>query len=531
MKSFKAKIMFVVFLSFFVCHFTTVMAAQKVTTDLIKSSILTKGAKWKAGKTSISQLPVENRKALLKLKLRDSEKYMPGAIKKKLHTKLTAPDPPAALDWRNKDGVDWTTSIRNQGGCGSCWAFGSLAVLESLIEIDADDSLLNLNLSEQFFVSCSGGSCGGWYLDSTAEFLKTDGVPDETCFAYQAQNLSCGSKCANWEDSIRKITDWGWVGGYYGTATVAELKAALQNGPLFTLMAVYTDFYYYYSGIYEHVSGGLEGYHAVAIVGYDETNQYWICKNSWGSGWGDSGYFNIKMGTDEVMIETGSIWFTVPTSSDPDPVDPEEEESTGSLYITDTRSIAGTSVSIPVNIQNAPNNVTAFGFEVNIAVPAMLNYTGFEWGSLIGSFDNFNCSEPSDGVIRCGGFTANGGVVSGDSGSVVTLQFDVDLNCGAEYQLSLQNLADDMTGWTTADGTFDCSSCPCDVNEDGDVLPGDGLCVLQKYLGICPTDCGPCDEICADVNQDDAEIPSDSLEIHKKYEGMDSVCPDKVGPT
>ena len=75
------------------------------------------------------------------------------------------------------------------------------------------------------------------------------------------------------------------------------MKANLvNNGPQITGMAVYDDFFSYKSGIYKHVAGDLAGYHCVNVIGYDDNEGCWICKNSWGTGWGESGFFKIAYG-------------------------------------------------------------------------------------------------------------------------------------------------------------------------------------------------------------------------------------------
>ncbi len=66
--------------------------------------------------------------------------------------------------------------------------------------------------------------------------------------------------------------------------------------------------------------------------------------------------------------------------------------------------------------------------------------------------------------------------------------------------------------------------CDCDINDDDEIMPVDALCAFQKYLGICPIDCGACDEVCCDVNADGECTPADVLEIFKEYLGMESVC-------
>jgi hypothetical protein len=88
-----------------------------------------------------------------------------------------------------------------------------------------------------------------------------------------------------------KITAWAAV------MAVADRKNVLAaKGPMVAGMAVFNDFFSYRTGVYRHTTGALAGYHAVSVVGYDDTQQCWICKNSWGPGWGDSGWFRIGYG-------------------------------------------------------------------------------------------------------------------------------------------------------------------------------------------------------------------------------------------
>ncbi|MDP9123347.1 MAG: peptidase C1, partial [Pseudomonadota bacterium] len=82
------------------------------------------------------------------------------------------------------------------------------------------------------------------------------------------------------------------------------------RGPLVTLMSVYEDFNYYSTGVYHYVSGSLEGGHAICVVGYDDPQQCWICKNSWNSTWGESGFFQIgysECGIDATMYAVEGV--------------------------------------------------------------------------------------------------------------------------------------------------------------------------------------------------------------------------------
>lgn len=124
--------------------------------------------------------------------------------------------------------------------------------------------------------------------------MRDTGLPLESCYPYTATDGVCTYACTNWQSSAYKIHDWSWVVPYGTTPTTAALKNALYTyGPLATTMAVYSDFFNYSSGVYKYTSGYLAGYHAIIIVGYNDSSQYFIVKNSWGAGWGEQGYFRI----------------------------------------------------------------------------------------------------------------------------------------------------------------------------------------------------------------------------------------------
>jgi len=204
---------------------------------------------------------------------------------------------PTHFDWRNQNGQNWMTSVKNQGGCGSCVAFGAVGALEGQLRIEMDEPYWNLDLSEQHLFSCGGGKCSmGWYLSSALRYLQQYGTPDEACAPYQGRDVACSSSCPDWQSRAYKIESWNWV-----VASPEAIEAALQNGPLLARFDVYTDFFSYRGGVYHHTSGSLAGGHAITIVGYDSVERYWIVKNSWGASWGESGYFRIGFG--EVGIE------------------------------------------------------------------------------------------------------------------------------------------------------------------------------------------------------------------------------------
>jgi len=209
--------------------------------------------------------------------------------------RITPKGLPTSIDWRNKDGVNWLTPVRDQGRCGSCVAFAAIGTLEGEYNIAAKSSGLNVDFSEQDLFSHIG-YCGYGSMPFLALMqLEYRGVPDEACYPYASgrlgENQPESGACADRDARTVKIATYDSVGA-------SQLKAALQLGPVMTTMTVYDDFMFYQGGVYKHVTGGVAGGHAVAIVGYDDAAQAWIVRNSWGTGWGEGGYFRIAYDDD-----------------------------------------------------------------------------------------------------------------------------------------------------------------------------------------------------------------------------------------
>jgi C1A family cysteine protease len=214
-------------------------------------------------------------------------------------------------DWRNKDGKDWTTPVRDQGNCGSCVAFATVATIEAQARIQLARPEWNIDLSEADLFFCGNGrKCAeGWWPSHAMEYARTRGVPEEGCFPYQDHDMDCEA-CA--DRAQRLIT----ASRHEEIIDVNARKEFLdKTGPMVACLAVYRDFMYYKEGVYRHVTGDLVGYHAVSCVGYSESDQCWICKNSWGTGWGENGYFKIAYG--EADIDTQFAMFGVPQVAGP----------------------------------------------------------------------------------------------------------------------------------------------------------------------------------------------------------------------
>lgn len=279
----------------------------------IKDEIKQKGAKWEAGDTEVSKLSKEDRKKKLGAKplseapaTASSETYSANGG--------SASTLPVTFDWRNNGG-NFVTPVRDQGSCGSCWAFAGVAALESaeLVKNKTPYVTGTDDLAEQVVLSCSGaGNCDGGWLNQTSTFLSQLGTPDEICYGYSGTNSACSNACANWTASAKKFNNFITV-----SRDLASIKNAIYKyGPVAVRMSVYSDFYYYTGGIYKYVSGYYVGDHYVVLVGYDDNTQSFIVKNSWGTRFGQAGFFQIAYSELTSVVNLGSEAFAYNTSSD-----------------------------------------------------------------------------------------------------------------------------------------------------------------------------------------------------------------------
>jgi C1A family cysteine protease len=194
-------------------------------------------------------------------------------------------DLPAKFDWRDEAGG--LTPVKNQGSCGSCWAFGTAATLEQAIKI-RDNKVVNI--SEQQLVSCNreGWGCGGG--DFAHKYHMTPGAVTGEDFPYVGRNV----RCKQGLDPEHKIESWSYAGAHGRSPSVTEIKTALMEyGPVATTVAVTRSFQAYRGGVYNNCNGQVIN-HLVDIVGWDDSQQAWILRNSWGPTWGEEGYMRIK---------------------------------------------------------------------------------------------------------------------------------------------------------------------------------------------------------------------------------------------
>ncbi len=270
----------------------------EVTLDDVQRAIQAFGAKWTAGPNDLSRLSPSDRKMRLGL----SRSEVPDGRITILHDAVPQRGQlPAAHDWRDVDGANYVSPMLDQGRCGSCVAFATVGTFETQLNIAAHDTSSPWQLSPQYLFACGGGECGfGWMPEPAARFIVNKGVPDQACMPYTSgphgDDARCSAACAGASARTIKARAYGTPSG--GGMSVAAVKRALLDGPLVATMTVYDDFMYYTGGVYKHVTGGVAGGHAVSIVGYSDADQAWIVRNSWGTGWGENGFFRIAWDDD-----------------------------------------------------------------------------------------------------------------------------------------------------------------------------------------------------------------------------------------
>ena len=289
----------------FIFLLTVNVIASKNDLEQIRQAIAEKGANWEVGEGWVSKLSLEDFRKLC------------GALPIEIDTSIAplielpmVDSLPESFDWRNNNG-NWVTPVKNQhspNSCGCCWDFAAVAQVESWWKIHHSNVDSMIDLSEQFILSCgNSGSCSDGVSVFALEDIKNEGIPLEMCFPYQADDqIPCSAVCPNWQDNAIKIPAWGFV-----TMTeddIENIKRAVYHQPVSTRFDVYADFQNYVGGVYEHVWGSMVSGHFVLIVGWNDDEQSWICKNSWGEEWGESGYFRIKWGNCGIGSYVPIIW-------------------------------------------------------------------------------------------------------------------------------------------------------------------------------------------------------------------------------
>lgn len=224
-------------------------------------------------------------------------------------------DETKAVDWRT---AGYVNPVKDQGSCGSCWAFSTIAALEGA-HFRATGELVSF--SEQQLVSCDksvNNGCSGGMPGEAMDYVAHNGIALESAYPYTAKDGSC-----QYQGGGAKFTGFRYIDNGNNQGEQKLLFAVQTEGPVSIVINANNAWQSYHGGILGSSScpytGGIN--HAVVAVGFGEENgsKYWLVRNSWGASWGESGY--IRMAYGERACSLTACFSALPLASD-EPVPP-----------------------------------------------------------------------------------------------------------------------------------------------------------------------------------------------------------------
>ena len=235
---------------------------------------------------------------------------------------------PRQAIWNDIEGVNYLTEIKNQHipqYCGSCWAQAATSSLSDRIKIARKAAWPDVNIAPQVLISCSGDDgCHGGEAYNALEWMYHNQVTDETCAIYQARGHDNGVGCSQqlmcnncapgskgcWAQDDYKYFHTERFGHVAGEQ--AMLQELYQRGPIACGIVASQKLDDYKGGIFNDSTPWTPDdiNHDISVVGFGEENgvKFWTIRNSWGSAWGEQGFFRLIRGTNNIMIETDCAW-------------------------------------------------------------------------------------------------------------------------------------------------------------------------------------------------------------------------------
>jgi predicted secreted protein len=288
---------------------------------------------------------------------------------------------PASFNWCDHQGC---TPVKNQGNCGSCWAFATVGPLESLIKINDSTTV---DLSEQYLVSCNaeGWGCnGGFWAHDYHQWKTADGETEagavlESGFPYEARDTACNPP----HPKAYQIDAWQYVCPNCTPTTDQHKQAIYEHGPLSVAVCVNDAFQSYTGGIFSGPSCS-DLNHGVVLVGWSDDDGCWIMRNSWSSAWGEEGYMRIKYGVSGIGTYAAYVAYGDAPNPDPDPQpDPGDGEIANGQTISDLSAATGQwryyYINVPENASNLQVSISGGSGDADLytlfgAQPTSSNY-------------------------------------------------------------------------------------------------------------------------------------------------------------
>jgi len=305
-----------------------------ILSDQFINKINSKQSTWRAGRNFHPATSHNYLKTLMGV-AKGAEAHLPPV---KEHNLLGAEQIPDSFDPRDKwPGCPTIREIRDQGGCGSCWAFGAVTAMSDRLCIHSNGNS-QVHVSSENLLACCyscGFGCNGGFPGAAWSYWKTKGLVSggqygthQGCQPYEIEPCEhhvngtrmpceeggktpkCHKTCENPEYTVPYNRDKTFGKSVYSIKNnVAQIQQELMtNGPAEAAFTVYEDFPNYKSGVYQHVEGKALGGHAIRLLGWgeEEGTPFWLVANSWNYDWGDHGTFKILRGEDHCGIE-GSV--------------------------------------------------------------------------------------------------------------------------------------------------------------------------------------------------------------------------------
>lgn len=265
-----------------------------VTLGQVVSALQNRNLPWVPSETSVSALSSDELRQLLGNRTSPAEREAGTAVVAAANQMrallVDFESPPTAVDWRDQGYVTRVKSQSHESSrCNSCVAFATIAAIESRVNILENSPNRDYDLSEAhlFFGGCGNCCVAGWKVHQSLAFCRHAGIAWDVDFPYTPIDQPAP---VNLQPAVR-LRDYSQV------FTVAERKKIIaRKGPMIASFTMHEDFKWYAGGIYETVAGDDLGDHSVAVIGYDDAGEFWVCKNSWGPDWGEGGFFRIRYG-------------------------------------------------------------------------------------------------------------------------------------------------------------------------------------------------------------------------------------------